>query len=390
MKIALLGSNLRVSGGASRGRSIVDTLPRVAPMHEYLMIVPEGWRYVPERAGATISVLECPRMPLWKRALWERRVLYPALEAYEPDWVWALGNHGLRTGRWRQSLLISDAHYVGYSWKHLGYHVSDLFGVYPLLHVKKWSIRRSARFSRRVYLQTETMRERFARHFGYPPERLGLCPNSFSPRLARSTEWPEKLDSCRGRFILFILAGYGADFKHKNLERVLRVFSEYRRELKDVVCVLPLAEGQNGPAAALIRRIKKLGIERLLPCVGTIPQCELGSYYHAADVLFLPTTLESFSSTYVEAMYFDTPILTSDLDFAHEICGDAADYVDPFSIESIKDGILRLKNDPSHRQELAARGRTRLATTIKNWPTILCDVLDQEGIEHLEPVPELP
>ena len=30
----------------------------------------------------------------------------------------------------------------------------------------------------------------------------------------------------------------------------------------------------------------------------------------------MPTLLESFSGTYVESMYFEKPILTSDLDFA--------------------------------------------------------------------------
>lgn len=44
-------------------------------------------------------------------------------------------------------------------------------------------------------------------------------------------------------------------------------------------------------------------------------------------------------------MHLNIPVLTSDLDFVREICGPAAEYVDPYSLESIRDGILRLKND---------------------------------------------
>jgi len=355
-------------------------------MHDYLMIVPEGWGYKPERATARIEILECPSMPLWRRFFWERRVLHPAIDTYKPDWLWAIGNHGLKTAKWRQSLLVSDAHYVGYSWKYLGYRYIDLLGAYPLLQVKKHSVRRSSRFSQRIYLQTDTMRKRFAEHFGVSPDRLGLCPNSFSLRLVWSTEWPEKLDRFRGKFILLMLTTYGVDYGHKNLRRVLQMFIKYRRELSDVVCVLPLSEDQNRFTRSFLRRVKKHGLEESLPSIGTISHHELGSYYHAADVLFLPTTLESFSSAYVEAMYFGTPLLTSDLDFARETCADAAHYVDPFSIESIKDGILRLRDNPDYRRDLVDKGRRQLAAHVKSWPCILGEILNQEGIEHLEPL----
>ncbi len=44
-------------------------------------------------------------------------------------------------------------------------------------------------------------------------------------------------------------------------------------------------------------------------------QKELAGYFCNSNALLLPALLESFSATYLEAMYFGLPILTSNLDF---------------------------------------------------------------------------
>ena len=76
--------------------------------------------------------------------------------------------------------------------------------------------------------------------------------------------------------------------------------------------------------------------------------------------MFLPTLMDIFSANYPEAMRMEVPIATSDLGFAHGLCGDAAEYFDPLSPESIGDAIYRLANDPGRRAELAAAGKRRL------------------------------
>ena len=54
--------------------------------------------------------------------------------------------------------------------------------------------------------------------------------------------------------------------------------------------------------------------------------------------MILPTLLESFSATYIEAMFHGKTILTSDLDFARDVCGEAAFYFDPLNPQSIGGG----------------------------------------------------
>ena len=60
---------------------------------------------------------------------------------------------------------------------------------------------------------------------------------------------------------------------------------------------------------------------------------ECPSLYEQADVMFQPTLLECFSATYPEAMKMQRPIVTTDIEFAHGLCGPAAHYYSPLSAE---------------------------------------------------------
>jgi len=372
-KIVLVAHNLRSAGGLSVGQNIVATLPQIAPMHQYLMIVPEGCGYQPFTGRTKVEVYECRKMSLLSLFFWERVALRKMVLGFKPDWLWALGNRSLINPHCSQSLLLHNPHRV-----------------YPTDAARPWresifkwlsdaELRRGLSSVSRLYCQTETMRHRSSEVLKYPYDRIGICPNAFSPLIQISRDWPAELARFRGNFILFALTRY---YPHKNLEIIVETFSRYRDQLKNIVCVLTISKDQGSGALRLINRIHAESLDDQIVCIGAIPQSRLGEFYHAADVMILPTLLESFSGTYLEAMQMDTPILTSDRDFAHEVCGKAAVYVDPFSPEDLKKGILELKVNHSLRAGLIVNGRTRLEQQARTWPAILRDVLEQEGIEH--------
>ncbi len=59
-------------------------------------------------------------------------------------------------------------------------------------------------------------------------------------------------------------------------------------------------------------------------------------------------------------MKMKKPILTSDLSFAHDICGDAAEYFNPLNPEDIANKIINLANDKNRQNELIKKGERRL------------------------------
>ncbi len=59
-------------------------------------------------------------------------------------------------------------------------------------------------------------------------------------------------------------------------------------------------------------------------------------------------------------MKSNKPILTSDLDFAHQICAEAALYFDPISEYDIADKIELLMSNNSLQEHLIAEGQQQL------------------------------
>jgi glycosyltransferase involved in cell wall biosynthesis len=90
----------------------------------------------------------------------------------------------------------------------------------------------------------------------------------------------------------------------------------------------------------------------------TLPECI--EWYDRSDMVFLPTLLETFSATYLESMRMGKPIITTDLDFARDICKDAAAYFKPRSAESAADMIEKVVNDRLYWEQLVVNGYERL------------------------------
>ncbi len=68
---------------------------------------------------------------------------------------------------------------------------------------------------------------------------------------------------------------------------------------------------------------------------------------------------EGFGIPIVESFYCDVPVITSNVTSMPEVAGDAAELVDPFSVESIAAALQKIAADPAHRQSLIEKGRER-------------------------------
>lgn len=96
--------------------------------------------------------------------------------------------------------------------------------------------------------------------------------------------------------------------------------------------------------------------------LGSVSQESCPSLYTQCDAMFLPTLLEVFSASYPEAMKMKKPILTSDLSFARDVCGNAAFYFNPLDENDISNKIIELVNNKNLRDELVNNGIEKLNT----------------------------
>lgn len=87
-----------------------------------------------------------------------------------------------------------------------------------------------------------------------------------------------------------------------------------------------------------------------------ITEEEMIKKYEKCDILSLVSTYEGFGMPIVEANTVGRPVITSNLLSMPEVAGDAAVIIDPFDVDEIKNGILKIINDNSYRDKIIALG----------------------------------
>lgn len=91
--------------------------------------------------------------------------------------------------------------------------------------------------------------------------------------------------------------------------------------------------------------------------VGRLNRDELAKLVGASMALVLPSTFEGFGIPIIEAMNCDVPVVTSNITAMPEVAGDAAIYVDPYSVESITNALVKMATEPQTRADLIKKGR---------------------------------
>jgi glycosyltransferase involved in cell wall biosynthesis len=92
---------------------------------------------------------------------------------------------------------------------------------------------------------------------------------------------------------------------------------------------------------------------------GYLAEEELARWYARASIFAFPSLDEGFGMPILEAMAAGVPVIAGNRSALPEVSGDAAELVDPESVEQLAGALVRLATDEQRRRELIARGRER-------------------------------
>lgn len=90
--------------------------------------------------------------------------------------------------------------------------------------------------------------------------------------------------------------------------------------------------------------------------LGRVKEEHLPSLYNDIDLVFMPTLLETFSVTYLEAMFMMKPIVASDMEFSRDICRNSAYFCSPTSPYEYAKAIFELISNDDLRNDLVQKG----------------------------------
>lgn len=131
---------------------------------------------------------------------------------------------------------------------------------------------------------------------------------------------------------------------NKNIQRLAQA-------LEGVDCTLIIIGPIDTMLSKLLQRCR-VRYEKFVNCSGA----EMAEQYALADLVAVVSTLEGFGLPILEANAVGRPVVTSNTSSMPEVAGDAACFVDPFDVTSIRNGILRVIGDAEFRNKLIQNG----------------------------------
>lgn len=350
MNILLNASNLRTGGGIQVADSIIRLL-RNYPNHNFTVVISKqlDTKELKKLHAEHVKFITYSQpLSLFHVFTGRDKVLDKIVKDKNIDVVLTV----FGPSRWRPKC----KHVCGFAMPHIVLNDSPYWQTISLFNrVKsKFRIKLMKRDFRKnneiLWCENEYISQRLRDIF--PDKKVVTITNNYNQIFDNPLLWDFsiKIPPFDGITLLTITANY----PHKNLEIALPA-------LKEIMLIDPNVK---------VRFVFSISKEEYKPIppelkdhfvfLGPIKINQCPPLYQQANILLQPSLLECFSASYAEAMRMRIPIITTDLGFAHSLCGDAAVYYNPTDPKSLAKCIIELCNNPDKMQQLVLNGIEQL------------------------------
>lgn len=355
MKVFVNAVALKVAGGRNVLYNFLKEIAGDSSGHSYTIALPNDKIY---DEFDHIGHIKLIKIPVWLNRIYFRIYIdyiyiLKEIKKAAPDIVFSMGNIALPLRKCPQILLLQFAYLTypeGIFWKKLG--LKDNF-YFKFLNQQ---IIRKLRYCKAIIVQTDTVRKNLLKHYGIecPIEIVSNGVVDVGQDIGHGRK--DRFTGAKRYFLCFTRY-----YAHKNIETLLLVAELLKRKKLPYKLILTIEPEQDRRAKKIIDDIERLGLHSYIENIGTVKMNEIPSLFGSVDALLFPTLVESFSATYLEAASFKRPIFTSDMDFAHEICGDGAIYFNPVEPADIVEKLQLIENRPEMEEKIKVSYRKLLA-----------------------------
>jgi len=372
MRVFINAATLKVGGGKSvainflKELSLIlaetktDSAVAVVPDHiDYLSLKTPFLHLVPVPKWFQNPFMRLLIMDLW---------MMQQFKASKANIIYSMGNIAIPEKHIPQVLLFHNPHMIypeSPIWKLMNW--KDAFYNKVSIHLFKSRLK----YADLVLVQTETAGKRLQKHFGI--KKFIITPNAISLQRLSNNLIPQNFSVNPNFIYLLCLSHY---YPHKNIEIFLALGKKIKKLKLPYKIIITLDAKQHPAAKILLRKIVNEGLNDIILNAGPLKMSDVPLWYNATQALILPTLLESFSGTYVEAMYYERPVFTSNLDFATEVCGEAAYYFNPMDANNMLEVIKNAFENPQKMAEKVAIGKTKVSEDF-TWKHVAHQMFDQ-------------
>lgn len=146
----------------------------------------------------------------------------------------------------------------------------------------------------------------------------------------------------------------GIHYPYKNIHAIINAYHSNKELLSTKIVVIGNDNCKYGEY--LKKLIRKYKLEEYFIFTGFVSNEEKNTLLKQSLAALYPSKYEGFGLPVLEAMNLGVPVITSNISSLPEICGDAALYFNPDSIEDIAFKILMIVKNENLRTELIQKG----------------------------------
>ena len=203
--------------------------------------------------------------------------------------------------------------------------------------------------AKQVFTDLIFSRDELIRVIGMRPEKIQVVPlgREHIFHISADTGIFEQHQIGSKPYILAV----SSNSPHKNFPRLVEAVGQLGHGNYDVVIV--------GGTFSKVFQTQEYTLPPFVKRIGYISDGELRALFERAACFVYPSYYEGFGLPPLEAMTLGCPVAVSRAASLPEVCGDAADYFDPFDVTDIAQTVFRLATDPIRQEMLRQRGLVR-------------------------------
>lgn len=223
----------------------------------------------------------------------------------------------------------------------------------------KLAFRMSAMGARRIITISDFTAKRLIEVYRVPPRQISVTPLAvgaeFQPESnERVIRVCEKF-GIKGNYFLAV----GNLHPRKNIHRLGLAFRDLVAAGKLDGISLVLVGKKTWRAERTLEPLASLLDQGRVILTGYVEDADLPALYSGAQAFVYPSLFEGFGIPPLEAMACGTPAIVGYSSSLPEVCGDAACWIDPWSIDDLKSALTRISEHEGYRETLAAAGLER-------------------------------
>lgn len=211
----------------------------------------------------------------------------------------------------------------------------------------------AARKSRGLIAVSDATAADLLRYYPHSKDKIVVVPHGVDPVFFRIAE-----RRCSDRkpaepFLLTVSTLH----PHKNIDRLLLAFAQFRLLRPEFRLVIAGFEGF--AATALATRRRELDLTDSVRFTGWISREELYQLFERADAFIAPSCFEGFGMPLSEALAAGIPAACSAIEPFHEIAGDEAVRFAADSVPEMTEAMRKITSDPDFRARASVAGPAR-------------------------------